>query len=210
MGSQLPPEPGVVGHAGRARQQRLELPEVIEVPQRTGHPGAGPGADRHLAGRGQAGVPAVAKRRVRGQRLEQREVAAKPVEDPDGGLRVRHPDVDVQPADRRGGGVAEQVPDLLIPFLVGDLGVVLAGRGMRPRPDQTGAGHPHRVPHRAELVDRVAGVCAHLTDELHLAGMQLGLDAAAYRAQLPLHGCGRIGQPAGGGIDQEQLLLDAE
>ena len=89
--------------------------------------------------RGEAGVAAVAKRRVGAERLQQRQVAAQAVEGADRGLGVRHPDVDVRPADGRRDGVAEQVADALVALLVGDLGLALDGGGMR-----AGAEHARR------------------------------------------------------------------
>ena len=54
----------------------------------------------------------------------------RPLNVADRGLGVRHADVDVQPADRRRDGVAEQVADPLVALLVGDLRLALERRGM--------------------------------------------------------------------------------
>ena len=70
---------------------------------------------------------------------------------------VGHPDVDVQPADRRRDRVAEQVADALVALLVGDLGVALGRRRVRPRAEQPGAGRDDRAAQPAERADRLAG-----------------------------------------------------
>ena len=180
MRAQLPPEPRVVGDVGRARQQRRGVAEVLEVAHRARHARARPAADRHLAGRGQAGVAAVAKRRVGGQGLQQREVPAQPVEGADRRLGVRHPDVDVQAADRRGDGVAEQVADALVALLVGDLGLAFGGRRMRARAEQPRARVDDGPPQAVEHVDRLAGAGADVGDELELTGVELALHRAAH------------------------------
>ena len=78
----------------------------------------------------------MAEGRVGGQRLQQRQVAPQAVEHSDRRIGVRHPDVDVQSADRCGDRIAQQLADALVTLLVSDLRLALDGRGMRPGPEQ--------------------------------------------------------------------------
>ena len=135
------------------------------------------GQPRIVTSRAEArpGVAAVAERRVGGQRLQQRQVAAQPVEGADRRLGIGHPHVDVQAADRRRHRVAEQVADALVALLVGDLGVALGGGGMRAGAEQPRAGGDDGPPQPVERVDRRAGAVADLGDQLDLAGVQLAL-----------------------------------
>jgi hypothetical protein len=152
----------------------------------------------------------VAKGRVRGQGLQQREVAAQPVEGSDRRLGVRHPDMDVQAADRRGDGVAEQVADALVALLVGDLGVAFGGRRMGTRAEQPCAGVDDGPPQAVEHLDRLRRAGADVGDELELTRVQLALHRALHGPDPLLDGGRRVDLRPGRRIDQEQLLFDPD
>jgi hypothetical protein len=152
----------------------------------------------------------VAKGRVGGERLQQRQVAAQPVEGADRGFGVGHADVDVQGGNRGRHGISQQVVDALVAGPVGDRCITLAGRGMRARPEQAGTGAEHGLAQAAEQADRLGGVAAHVGDELDLAGMQLALNGPLHRAEALLHRLRRVHLASCQRIDQEQLLLDAQ
>jgi hypothetical protein len=123
--AKLPPEPRVVCDVGGAGQAIGHRAEVIEVTESPGRPRTGPAPHRHLTRRGEPRIAAVAKRRVGGQRLEQGQVATEVVEGADGGVGVGHSDVHVQAAHRRNCRVPEQIADVLVAVLIGDLGLAL-------------------------------------------------------------------------------------
>ena len=137
-------------------------------------------------------------------------MAPEAVEGADGGVGVRHAHVDVGPADGVGARVAQEVADALVALLVGDPGRALGRGGMRARAQEAGARRQHRPAQPAQGADGLAGVPAHVRDELDLAGVQLLLDATVDVAE-PRHDGGRgIGLLTADGIDEEQLLLDSE
>jgi hypothetical protein len=153
----------------------------------------------------------VAVRRVGAQRLEQRQVAAQPVERTDRAGRVGHPDVDVQRADGGRPSVAEQPRDALVARLVGDFRVALAGGRVRARRDEPRARLPHRRAQLRQLADGGLDRPVDARDELDLAAVQLALDLAALELAEPLDDLGAlVAQPPVGGIDDEQLLLQPE
>ena len=209
--AQLPPEPRVVGDVGRAHEQLGALAEIVEVAHRTGHSRARPAAHRDLARGGQAGIAPVAKGRVRGERLQQRKVATQPVERAYRRVRVGHADMDVQPADGRRDGVAEQLADSLVALLVGDLGGAFGCRGVRARAEQPGAGREHGAAELCETFDDLARAVADVGDQLDLTRMQLALDLALLeRREALLDGRRRIRLAPADGVDEEQLLLGAD
>ena len=87
-----------------------------------------------------ARVAVVAERRVGRERLQERQVAAQPVERADRGLGVRHADVDVHPGDGRGRGVAEQIADAPVARLRGDLRLAAPVARLQAAADGGGAG----------------------------------------------------------------------
>ena len=117
-----------------------------------GTPARGQERSVELARGGQAGVAAVAVGRVGADRLEQRQVAAQAVEHADRGVGVGHADVDVQRADRRRAGVAEQLVDALVAALLGELRVALDGRRVRAAGDDRP--RPWRAPRGAARTAR--------------------------------------------------------
>ena len=208
---QLPPVEGVVGHLGDVRQARGGVQEVVEVGHRARHARARPRAQRQRPRGRQAGVAAVAVGRVGAQRLEQRQVAAQAVEDADRGVGVGHADVDVQRADRRRAGVAEQLVDALVAALLGELRVALDGGRVRAAGDDPGAGGEHRTAQLAELLDGLRDGRADAGDELDLAAVQLVLDVAAGQlAELLDHLGAGVDEVPVGGVDEEELLLQAD
>jgi len=76
MWAQLPPKPRVVGHVRGTRQQPRAGAEIREVTHRARHTRTRPAAYRHLPGGRQTSIATMAKRRVRGQRLQQRQMAS--------------------------------------------------------------------------------------------------------------------------------------
>ena len=159
MGTELPPVEGVVADPGGPRQSLGVVDEVGVVGHRPRRARARPGPQRELAGRGEARVAPVPERRVGRERLEQRQVAAHPVEGPDCGLRVRHADVDVKRGDRRHQSVAQLLGDEPVSTLVADLGRVLGGGRMRRRAQEPDAGVEHAAAQVGEHGDRLARRC---------------------------------------------------
>ncbi len=135
---------------------------------------------------------------------------AQAVEGADRRLRVGHADVDVQAADRRRDGIAEQLADLLVALLVGDLALALLGRGMRAGAEQPDAGREHAGAQRCERASGLAGGRADVGDQLDLRGVQLALDFAGDGPEPALHGGRGVDLATAERIDEEQLLLDAD
>ena len=152
----------------------------------------------------------MAKRRVGRQRLQQRQVAAQAVEHLNRCVGVRHPDVDMQPPDRRCDGISEQLADALIPLLVGDLRLTLDRRRMRPRSEQPRSRLQNRPAQIAERIDRLTGAATDIRDQFHLTSMQLPLDPSVHRAEPILYRSRRVRLTAGDRIYQEQLLLNPD
>ena len=152
----------------------------------------------------------MAKRRVRGQRLQQRQMASQTVEDPDRRLGVRHPDVDMQSSHRRCNRVPEQLADALIALLIGDLRLTLDRRRMRPRSQQPRPRLQNRPAQTAERTDRLASAATDVGDQLNQASMQLALDRSVNRAKPLLYRRRRVRLMAAHRINQEQLLLNAD
>ena len=181
--AQLPPVERVVGTSATAVRRRVNAVEVVVVAHLARRARSRPRAQRDLARRGEAGVAAVAERRVRGERLQQRQVAAQAVEHADRGLGVGHAHVDVDRRDRRRERVAEQVADQLVALLVGDLRVALARRSgacptrRSPMPVSSTA---RRRPASTSIASATS--VADVGDQLDLAGVDLALDLAARRA----------------------------
>ena len=180
MRAHLPPVEGVVGDLGDARQARGRALEVVEVGHRARHAGARPRAQRQLARGRQAGVAAVAKRRVGADRLEQRQVAAHAVEDADRGRRRR--------ASRRGCAARRRASRRRRRAARGcarsarlsvNCESPSTAVGCVPEAIDAGAGREHRATQLAELGDGLLDGRADARDELDLAAVQLVLDLAA-------------------------------
>src|SRR6185503_17729134 len=90
------------------------------------------------------------------------------------------------------------------------LGVVLGRRGVRARAEHSRAGRDDRAAEPAERPDRLAGAVADVRDQLDLARVQLALDGAVDRAEPVEDRPGGVRLPTGDGVDEEQLLLDAD
>jgi len=115
-------------------------------------------------------------------------VAAETVEGPDRRISVWHPDVDVQSPDRSSDRISEQVADALVALLVGDLGLTLHRRRMRPRPKQPRPRRDDRPAQTAERTYRLASASTDVRDELHLTRVQLALDRSFNRTEPLQHG----------------------
>ena len=135
---------------------------------------------------------------------------AQAVEGADRGLGVRHPDVHVQTGDGRHRGVAQEVADLLIAGLVGDLGAALERARMGAGAQQAGPACAGGAAHVGERGDRLAGGRAHLRDELDLAGVKLLLECSRAVGGVFQHRLRGIDLRPRHRIDEEELLLDAE
>ena len=65
------------------------------------------------------------------QRLKQREIAPKSVERLDRTLSIRHPNMNVQTTDRGHYRVPQQEVNSLVAFLICDVSIAFASRGVR-------------------------------------------------------------------------------
>ena len=149
--AQLPPEPRVVGHVGRAGEQRAPSRRSPRSrASRAARPSAASRASSPRAPRrgpvsrpwrnGELAASACSSGRWRRSPLKARiAVSASGI-----------PTWMCSPADRRRDRVAEQVADALVALLVGDLGVALGRRRMRARAEQPGAGRDDGAPQPAE------------------------------------------------------------
>src|SRR5215208_2524063 len=139
MDARVPPDVGVVveapGRADLARHPAVML-EVVELRR---HRRARIAAKDHRPRARQAGVLAEPERRIRGERVEQRDVGADAVVRANGGPLVGHPDVNVLAADWCAKNSLQGVLDQGITRSLADVGFPGRRVGMEPGAHQAGA-----------------------------------------------------------------------
>jgi hypothetical protein len=168
--------------------------------------------DRHAGGVEAGAVPAP-ERRVGRQREQDRHVHPHPVGDVDGLLGVVDADVDVQAEDDLLPGDEAQRRDQVAVARAGDDPLVLPARervGARRADQQVTAlgGVGDVAAQVAQLLGGLGGVVARLGGDLEHRLHQLRLDLP--RRRLVEERLDRVREREGVGIDDHQLLLDAD
>ncbi len=176
MGTDVPPDVGVVVDPGRGDELVRHLEEVRVVAEVARHLEARVAADDLGAGAGVAGVDPLLKRRVGAECLQHRQVEAKGVGEPDRRLGVGRADVDVEAAGRRPQQAAEVLPHDLVAGLVDQHGLVRRRGGMQAASEQNEAGLGDGSAQLPELLEDLVGIAADLRLQLDLFGEDLGRD----------------------------------
>jgi hypothetical protein len=112
---------------------------MLEVVELRCHGRARIAAKDHRPRARQAGILAEPERRIRGERVEQRDVGADAVVRAHGGPLVGHPDVNVLAADRCAKNSLERVLDQGITRSLADVGFPRRRIGMEPGAHQANA-----------------------------------------------------------------------
>jgi hypothetical protein len=211
--AQVPPEERVVLEVAGGDRRRRRLGVVLVGGERARDLRAAQAAEEGGARALQAGVDPEPERRVRGQRAERRQVVAQPVARPDGGLGVRHRDVDVDGARRRPAHqapVAGEDRRVALGREVGD--IAMGGGGVDAGADHGPARAAHPRAERGDRPRRGVGRDGHRRRELDHRRVHVRL-----RRALGLRDVervedrdGRVGQPVALAVDQQQLVLEPE
>ena len=207
----VPPQERVVVDLGGLLAPAHELLVVAQFANGGGIVERGKARKVERAGAGEAGVLAVPEGRVRGERLQQRQVGAQAVVDDDRGLGVRHPDVDVHGAGRRARDQpAHLVADRLVALLL-DVHDVAEGRvGVQAAADERRALLAQQLAVRGQVLDAL-GRAAH--DRRRGLDQRL-VEVVHDRARAGSTRRDELARDVGGTkrelVDEQELLFDAQ